>query len=318
MVRKVIVTNMSTEESIVLDCDETTYLIDDGSIDWGTASVAHNTYEFPNQIGKQILSTNIDGRDISVSGYIISDDFDYSGLTWNEVWNKSVKSISEKKMLLARIFNPLDVIRFKVGKYYIEGKPNASISFGNVYASNNEVMCEFLIPIHCPEPMFKYETNILTSIAGVEPKFHFPLVFETDKVTHKEKGIIFGLLQGFKVIPVDNPGSIEIGADFIIEALGEVFNPKVINVTTGESFTINKTMELGEKIIVRTYEGKRKVIGYLNNQELNYFKYWTLDNKFLKIRPGKNLFSYDAKDGSWNLLDIKIEMQPEYFAFPEQ
>lgn len=318
MVRKVIVKNMNTGESVVLDCDDTTYLIDDGSINWGTVAVNHNTYEFPNQVGKNISSTNLDERDISISGYIIPDDFDYYGLTFKEIWDKSLISINEKKMLLARIFNPLDVVRLSVGKYYIEGKPNASISFGDSYSTNNEVMCQFLVPLFCSEPMFKYETTILTSIAGVVPKFHFPLVFKKNVSTGKEVGIIFGIVEGFKTIPVFNPGSIEIGVDFIIEALGEVINPKVINVTTGESFVIKKTMETKEKIIVRTYEGKRKVIGVKDSKEYNYFKYWTLDNKYLKIKPGKNLFSYDADDETWNLLDVKIEMRPEYFAFPDQ
>lgn len=316
MVTRVEVTNTNTNEGITLDYDNSTYLINDESINWGTASVTHNSYEFPNQVGKQILSTNIDGRDISITGYIIPDDFDYYGLTLQEIWYKSVQSIELKKMLLARIFNPLDVIRLKMGEYYIEGKPNLSISFGNTYSQNNEVMCEFYVPIFCNEPMFKYDGIIVTTLSGITPKFHFPLIFKTKG--GKEEGIIFGIRVGYRVIEADNVGSIEIGADFILEALGEVINPEIINTETGESFKIKKKMEYGEKIRVTTSEGHKKVIGIINKEEKNYFKYWTMGNKYLKLKPGKNLFTFSADDETWNLLDVKIEFKPEYFAFPQQ
>lgn len=316
MVTRVEVTNMSIKEGVEFDYDDTTYLIDDGSIDWGTAAVNHNTYEFPNQIGKQILSTNIDGRDISITGYIIADDFDRYGLTLKQIWQKSVESINKKKMFLARIFNPLDVLRLKMGNYYIEGKANSSIAFGKTYSQNNEVICEFDIPIYCNEPMFKYDGTIITTLSGVTPKFHFPLVFK--KKNNVEEGIIFGIRIGYRVIRADNPGSIEVGANFILEAKGEVVNPEIINTETGESFKIAKTMEFGEKIIVTTLEGKKKIVGILSGEEKNYFKYWVMGNKYLKLKPGNNLFTFVADNETWNLLDVKIELKPEYFAFPEQ
>lgn len=320
MVTKVVVTNTNINESVILDYDDTTFLITDGSIDWGTAAVAHNTYEFPNQVGKQILSTNIDVRDISISGYIISDDFDRYGMTIKEAWKKSEENINRKKMLLARIFNPLDVIRLKMGDYYIEGKPNSSIKFGNNYASNNEVVCEFYVPIFCNEPMFKYDGTIVTPLSETVPKFHFPLIFKTKKVNNVtvEEGIIMSIRIGYRSINADNPGSIEIGANFILEAIGEVVDPEIVNVETGEKFKISKTLQNGEKVIVTTMEGKKKVVGVINNEEMNYFKYWSMGNKYLKLKPGKNKFSFTAKDGSWNFLDVKIELKPEYYAFPEQ
>lgn len=319
MVRDVVVTNTNTNESIKLDYDNSTFLIDSGTIDWGTASVNHNTYEFPNQIGKNILSTNIDERDISISGYLIADDFEYYGLTFNEIWSKSLENINEKKMLLARIFNPLDVIRLTVGEYYIEGKPNASIQFGSIYSENNEVLCTFLIPLRCANPMFKHIGTFTYVQESVEPKFHFPLIIKPDPKISSEKGIIiFGIRKGFYSLYVDNLGSIEVGLKFIIESTGLVINPKITNVYTGESFTINKRMENGERIVVTTIEGNKSVKGYVNSEELNYFKYLAFGSKYLKAKPGTNLFSYNAEEGTRVMIDLKIEIDPEYFAFPEQ
>lgn len=321
MVTKVVVTNTNIDEKVTFDYDDTTFLINDESIDWGTASAKHNSYEFPNQVGKQVLSTNIDERDISIHGYIIPDDFEYYGMTMNQVWQRSVESINEKKMFLAKIFNPLDVIRLQMGKYYIEGKPNSSIAFGNAYSQNNEVVCEFSVSLYCNEPMFKYDGTLITTLSGVEPKFHFPLIFktETDLEGNKsEVGIIFGIRLGYRVIMADNPGSIEIGAKFIMEALGEVKNPVISNAKTGESFKLSRIMEEGEKIIVTTNEGHKSVIGIKDRKEENYFKYWVMGNKYLKLKPGSNLFTYTADDETWNLLDVKIELKPEYFAFPDQ
>lgn len=320
MVTKVEVTNESINEGVILDYDDSTFLIDDGSIDWGTATATHNTYEFPNQIGKEILSTNVETRSISILGYIIPDDFEYYGMTMKQIWEKSVANINEKKMLLARIFNPLDVVKLKMGKYYIEGRASQSIAFGKTYSQNNEVMCEFTVSILCSNPMFKYDEVLTTTLAGVEPRFHFPLVFKTKKVegVKTEIGVIFGIRLGYKSIRVSNPGSIEVGAKFILEAQGEVINPVVANSRTGEQFKIAKKMAKDEKIIITTNEGRRSVIGIVEGEEKNYFKYVSMGSKYLMLKPGNNLFTYAADDETWNLLDVRVEVKPEYFAFPEQ
>lgn len=316
MISKVTIENLTTNEKIELGVDTEEYLIDESSIDWGTASVTHNSYEYPNQIGKQIVSTNIDTRDISISGYIISNDFDRYGLTFNQIWEKSLKSIEEKKMKLARIFNPLDVIRININDYYIDGNASASISFGKTYSTNNEVMCQFLVPVFCPEPLFKYKANLNTVLSGTQALFHFPLIFKVKD--GKEEGIMFGIRKSYQIVAVENSGSVEVGADFILQALGTVINPQIENMETGEKFKINKTLEAGEIVIVSTREGNKKVTGIIGTKEENYFKYWSIGSKYLKLKPGKNLFGYTSDEESWKLLDISVEMSPEVYAFPSQ
>lgn len=317
MVTRVNVQNLDTQESIELDTDNAEYLINDGGIDWGTATVTHNSYEYPNQIGKQVISTNIDERNISITGYIVSDDFDSHGMTFEQIWAKTLENIEVKKMKLGRIFNPLHTVRITAGNYYIDGKPSESVAFGKTYPTNNEVMCQFTVPILCSEPLFRYMSTINTVLSGTQAMFHFPLIFKT-KPSGEEEGIIFGIRKSYQIVAVNNNGSVEIGARFILQALGEVINPEIENMLTGEKFKINKTLSAGEIVIVSTQEGDKSVTGVIGTDEENYFKYWGIGSKYLKLKPGVNMFGYTAESETWRLLDITVEFSPEFYAFPAQ
>ena len=73
MIESIKIRNESTGKIIKLDMSEANYLIYDGSIDWGTVDVSHNTFQYPTQIGAYISSTVVGTRDISISGWIIGD-----------------------------------------------------------------------------------------------------------------------------------------------------------------------------------------------------------------------------------------------------
>ena len=73
MIESVKIRNDVTGNIIKLDMSEANYLIYEGSIDWGTVDVSHNTFQYPTQIGSYISSTTVGSRDVSISGWIIGD-----------------------------------------------------------------------------------------------------------------------------------------------------------------------------------------------------------------------------------------------------
>ena len=277
MIESIKIRNESTGKIIKLDMSEANYLIYDGSIDWGTVDVSHNTFQYPTQIGAYISSTVVGTRDISISGWIIGD---------------TLQEIEQKKDYLSKHINPLQNVTILVGEYSISGKPDSNLNVGNSYSENNEAMCKFLISIFCSNPMFLLSNAIDVSIADTQGMFGFPLIF-------KPEGIILGLRKKSLFTDVTNDGAIEVGMTVTIEALGTTKNPRIINVNTNEYMRINKTMVAGEKIVINTNKGERSVYGYVNGEKENYFDYFDFDNVWLQVPNGISTFTYKTYDDDY-------------------
>ena len=315
MVSNFILTNMTTDESIRFGQEPNAdFLFQDGGIDWGQASASHNTYTYPGQVGVSISSTNIREREINIIGYAyyIVSPIEREGLTYNEWVMYGYERVLKKKNLLNKLINPEDYIRITIGDYYIEGKPNASIVYGNTEKDNNEFFCKFLISIYCADPMFKKKTVVQTVLSGNTPKFRFPLIFT------KAKGIVFGIRQKYQLIEIENEGSMNVGAVITFISKGVVSNPAVENLQNGQKLVINKTLQEGEEIVVNTNEGVQKgVTGFVNGESLNYFKYWDFENDWMKFAPGKSLLGYSVSSGNEALLEVRVELNPVKFGVEE-
>lgn len=57
-----------------------------------------------------------------------------------------------------------------------------------------------------------------------------------------------------------NDGDVSVGMVVILEFNGEVTNPKVLNVTTGEYFRLENTYKVGEIIRIVTLRGEKEVL----------------------------------------------------------
>lgn len=306
--------NLTTHEKVTfgmdIDCD---YLYPPGGIDWGSVPAEHNTYNYPNQVGVSVFSTKIKERDITVNGhvYYMLSEQERNNINRNEWTEYGYSKIKSKKEKLNGLINPSDYVRISTGGYYIEGKPNSSVKYGIEERENNEYFCNFFISIYCNNPMFKKDTITKTVISGDTSAFHFPLILPS-------YGIVMGTRIDYLLLAVENEGNVQIGGKIIFTARGEVKNPSIENVNTGEKITIKKTMQSGEIITVNTNEGKdRGIIGYYNGVERSYLQYWSFENKWLKFQKGTTLIGYSTENQSENLLDITIELNPEKFALEE-
>ena len=314
MIQEFVLKNLSTLEEVKfgqdLDCD---YIYESGGLDWGDIPATHNTYNYPGQIGDSISSSKINNRDITVQAYayyvLNEDEREEYGRDWVSY---AYAKIKEKKEVLNRLINPLDYIRITVGEYYIEGKPEATVQYGTTEDENNIFFCKFMFTIFCANPMFKKLTQTINVLSGDLGAFFFPLAIPPT-------GYQFGIRDDYLRLEVKNEGNSEIGGRITITAKGTVNKPTVTNQDNGQSFTINKQLVNGEQVIISTIDGPDKgVTGILNGVVSSYLQYWMFNsNDWIKFKPGLSILVYDSQDHSPELIDIKVEINPEKFGLEE-
>lgn len=284
------------------------------SIDWGSASAQHNTYNYPNQVGVSVSSTKINPRDIVIEGYV------FYVLSSKEFWEISRDEkelycydiIKSKKNNLSEVINPNDYVKLIVGNYYIEGKPNSSIVYGKEDSDNNIYFCKFSFSLFCNNPMFKKNTITKTNIQSSTPIFHFPLIIP------KYEGITLSTRENYLMLAVENEGGVPIGGKIKLTAKGNVLNPTLENVLTGEVIKINKEMVEGEEIIINTVDGKeRGITGYLNGVTRSYLQYWDFSNTWFKFLIGTTLIGYTTENASESYLDVVVEINPQKYSLEE-
>lgn len=278
MVENVILLNKATQAVLELDVSATPYYILD-VVDWGQIESNHHSYKYVNQIGVYVTGTSLETRDVEITGWIIA---------------KTESQMDERKRMLNRFVNPQQLIKLTYKEYDLEFLPNTSIKYSTTLIENNEVVCRFKIDGLCPDPLFRESVENKVAAATTVGMFHFPLII--NKTQQSPPQIVFGLRQPSLIVNVYNSGAVRTGMKMVFKATGTIKNPSFINVMTQEYFKINKTMVAGETVTINTTIGEKKVIGFLNGREQNYFKYRDLDSTWLQLEVGDNLFRYDADE----------------------
>lgn len=278
MIENVILLNKTTQNVLELDVTTTPYYILD-TVDWGQIKSNHHSYKYVNQIGVYVTGTSLETRDVSITGWIVA---------------KTETQMDERKKMLNRFINPQQLIKLTYKKYDLEFLPNTSIKYSTTLVENNEVVCRFKIEGLSADPLFKENVENKIAVVNTVGMFHFPLVI--NKTQQSPPQAIFGLRQPSLFVNVYNNGAVRTGMRMVFKATGTIKNPSFINVITQEYFKINKTMVAGEMVTINTIIGEKKVIGFLNGIEQNYFKYRDLDSTWLQLEVGDNLFRYDADE----------------------
>lgn len=275
MIESITLKNLVTNQSILIDKTTSDWVL--GEIDLGTVEGSHHSYKYVNQVGVYIDSTSLEERAVSIPGWVIGENF---------------ADMKDNMTVLNRLVNPQHELELTLfDQYVLRFKPDYSIKYATPYEENNEVLCQFLIQGTCADPMFSTKSGILTQIAQILPKFHFPLIIP------QGKGIILGLRQPDLLATIVNDGDIDTGMVIEFSCNTTVVNPSLLHVGTQEFVKINKTITPGETITVSTVSGNKYVRGYHDGQTENYFKYWDWDSTWLQMYRGVNVLKYDADEG---------------------
>lgn len=274
-------------------------------MDWGSAQANHSTYAYPDQVGSYIVSTSIKERDIALVGFVYSLD------TFQDEKSFGYQKMIDNKRILGDLINPLNQVKITIGDYYIVGKPSNPIIFGNIENENNNYFCKFRIDIFCDNPMFKKNSIVQTVTSESEGNLMFPLVINGS-------GIYLSSREEYELLTIENEGNKAIGGIITIKSKGEVINPTIENVNTGEKFTILKTLERGEEIKVSTLEGnERSIVGKTSGDFENYFKYWKTGNDWISFGIGTTILSCTSDNMAESLLEVLVEINPEKYILEE-
>ena len=96
------------------------------------------------------------------------------------------------------------------------------------------------------------------------------------------------------------------------KSLATVVNPSLFDVYTRKYIKIKRTLNAGDKLVVNTNFGNKRVeMIRSNGVRQNVFYYIDLNSTFLQLAPGDNLFRYDAEQGLDNL-EMALYYKPLY------
>ena len=115
------------------------------------------------------------------------------------------------------------------------------------------------------------------------------------------EGIAISEFVGSRTGIVPNRGNIETGAIIEIEAVHNIVEPYIVNITTGEKMTIKRELKTGDRIIISTIKGDKYIKSDCNCVESNIINYLTSDSAWINLIPGNNQFNYAAAYGTDNM-----------------
>lgn len=283
VVENIVFKRVDSNEELALSMTDTPFYILN-NVDWGVVQGTHHSYKYVNQIGVSITSTSLKERSITVTGWIIAD---------------TEEEMDERKQFLNRYFDPRYEIDVMYKNYFLRFVPDNTVKYGTSEKENNDTIVQFQIKGTCADPLFSEINGSKETIAATIATFHFPLIISTNLY---ERGIVFGYRQPSLTAKVTNKGAVEVGMKIVFKAIGELTNPRLIDVDTREFVAIEKSMVAGEEIVINTNVGEKSIQGKIGNEDYsNYFMYKDLDSTWLQLRLGNNLFRYDADSGLDNL-----------------
>lgn len=304
MVKEVNITNKETHETIVLGA-KAPYALD--TIDWDSAAVEQTSYRVPFQIGQFLTGVQVGTRQISITGYVISD-VSGVGKSWKQYYEECEQVIEEKKLQLDEIFSIYQDIEITVGDYSIIGRPMSAVKYSNNEEENNEVMCLFSITIQCFDPMFA-KGKTFVSMASAESLFHFPMILKQTKIP-------FGSFEKKQSIVIENDGNVDVGFVATIKAdNGSATNPRIYIVETGETLALNGiTLDIGDVITIDTRIGNENITLHDVSavKDINIIGKMIVGSKFFKIKRGHYTYAYGASANIDNL-SVSIEFEEKYF-----
>lgn len=197
--------------------------------------------------------------------------------------------VEENRLTLYDFFRTKDDCIF----YYANATRNVKIE-GYVESvecdlfSSGEVM---QISILCLYPYFRSVAEIIADISHEMAGFVFPFTINLNSP------IAFSTYEAEKEVSLVNSADVEAGAIIQIDFLGAVSKVRIENTGTGEFMTVSGSYAEGDRIVIDTNRGQKKIALIHGGIESNIFSQLARGSTFFQLRPGINTFTYAADDG---------------------
>lgn len=170
------------------------------------------------------------------------------------------------------------------------------------YAAN----AKFNFSLYAPYPYWHKRERTQTMLVGLKGLFSFPWNISDPNPFRFSETTETGY------VTVQNDGEAPADWTVTFSALGQVVNPSVYNMETGEYVKILKTMNDGEKIIIST-EGDELTVTCVaeDGTETDGFQYLEVESIPFKLSVGANYIKTDAEE-NLNALQASISFRPAF------
>lgn len=184
---------------------------------------------------------------------------------------------------------------------------------------NLDARLGIIVDLICPDPYMLNVDNFGKNMAHYTAQFHFPWHSLAKRATNKKQypaeagglmlgGIITGYRTLRKEVVLVNDGDVSTGIQIqFVAKRGEVKNPKITNVRTGQFMRVLCSMAIGDILLVDT-NARHQVIE-LNG--VNYYQHIDRQSEPFELDVGDNYLEYDA-DENYTNLDVNLYYRPKY------
>lgn len=271
----------------------------------------------------------------------VEADINFTELVTIDGGTYNSRHLNERNIVIHALFTWVKTIEdarqssyefFPIGKqlkFTIETNNRKAYTYGYVEKNEPDIFspdCEMEISVLCGEP-FLYDCNGETEqvFSNIEPLFEFVyennLIFNSSSPQgytslHTEMGRFIKRRQNIVVYSGDN----EAGCTFTFHAIGEVRNPTLYSVRTGEKIVIDtsklqaktgKGMIEGDDIILVTSPGRKKALLLRDGEYTNILNILGKNPEWPLLAKGENIFIYTADYGEEDLY-IYVKVQAMY------
>ena len=153
------------------------------------------------------------------------------------------------------------------------------------------------ISIICQNPYFKSLNEIVNDISKSLAAFEFPFAIGDGIGT--DDPVEISTVDMNKVAQIVNNSEIETGLIIELTFTGQATNPIIREVLRDNSFFgIKGTFTTGDKIVIDTNQGNKKITLYHNGVASNIFNQIVKGSTWFKLAIGDNQYQYTADEGS--------------------
>lgn len=216
-------------------------------------------------------------------------------------------TVGERAMLLT-VHLVKDVARARLNLYrYIATKQRVKVYYQNdgmdVYvegyietaevdpwAENQSVQ----VSIICPTPFWRDVKETQTDASIVHTFFELP--FFTD-----DQGIELSVAERNSSAIIENYGTVEAGATFVLKAVNRSFHPRVYNLSTREYMGFYVDLMPGDQLEICTITGSKRVTHIRDGVRSNYINTIMEGSKWLQMAIGPNEYTYTVDEGECEL-----------------
>ena len=154
-----------------------------------------------------------------------------------------------------------------------------------------EAKQSFQISVICPQPFFKDVNTVVVKQESVQDALTFPF-------SMPESGVALSSIETAFEVDVHNVGEEMTGLKISLFASDTVLVPKIVNQTTGETFSLEVEMLEGEKIEIDTRKGQKSIKLMKNDgTSENILNKIVKGSKWFQLQTGENIFNFSCLHG---------------------